>query len=80
MINIIEENDINYFVTNVIEEPTTNTRRTNYKKTQAKSNRIIYDFMKDNLMSLIIPLKTTKECFDTLINIMRRRPLRKRGL
>ena len=38
-------------------------------KNQAKEKRIIYDSMKDNLMSVITPLKTTKECFNTLTNI-----------
>ena len=30
---------------------------------------IIYGSVKDNLMSVITPLNTTKECFDTLTNI-----------
>ena len=69
MINILEEHDIDYFVTCVIEDPTTISGRTNYKKNQGKSNMIIYDSVKDNLMSVITPLNTTKECFDTLTNI-----------
>ena len=67
--NILEEHDLNSFVTSVIEEPTTNARRTNYKKNQAKAKQIIYDSVKDNLMSMITPLKTTKEFFDTLTNL-----------
>ena len=67
--NILEEHDLESFVTYAIEEPTTNAGRTNYKKNQAKAKRIIYDSVKDNLMSVITPLKTTKECFDTLMNL-----------
>ena len=69
VINILEEHDIDSFVTSMIEEPTTISGRTNYKKNQAKEKRIIYDFMKDNLMLVITPLKMEKECFDTPKNI-----------
>ena len=37
--------------------------------------------MKDNLMSMITPLKTTKECFDTLTNLYEKKdPTQKRDL
>ena len=37
--------------------------------------------MKDNLMSLITPLKTTKECFDTLMNLYEKKaPTQNRDL
>ena len=64
MINILEKHYLDTFVTTVIEEPTINAGRTNYKKNQAKAKRIIYDSVKDNLMSLITPLKSKNECFD----------------
>ena len=57
VINILEEHDLDSFVATMIEEPTTNARRTNYKKNQEKEKRIIYDSVKDNLMSMITPLK-----------------------
>ena len=69
MINILSRHDLDSFVTTVIEEPTANVGRTNYKKNQAKAKMIIYDSVKENLMSVITPLKTTKECFETLTNI-----------
>ena len=69
VVNIIEEHDLDSFVTTMIEETTTNVGRTNYNKNQAKENRIIYDSVKDNLMSMITPLKTTKEFFDTQPNL-----------
>ena len=53
----------------MIEEPATNAGRTNYKKNQEKEKRIMYDSVKDNLMSVITPLKTTTEFFDTLTNL-----------
>ena len=80
VLNILKEHDLDYFVTIVIEESTKNEGRTNYKKNQAKEKRIIYDSVKDNLMSVITPLKMANECFDTPQIFMRRRPLLKRGL
>ena len=40
---ILEENDIDHYVTTVVVEPTTNAGRTVLKKNQAKARRIIYD-------------------------------------
>ena len=79
--NIIEEHDLDSFVTSVIEEPTTNAGSTNFKMNQAKVKQIIYDSMKDNLMSVITPLKTAKECFDTLTNLYEKKdPTQNRAL
>ena len=69
MFSILEENDIDIFVTYVIKEATTNAGRKNYKKNQEKSNMTIFESVKDNLMSVITPLKMEKECFKTLTNI-----------
>ena len=81
MFNILEEHDLDSFVTSVIKEPTTNAGRTNYKKNQAKEKHVIYDSMKENLLSMITPLKTTNECFDTLPNIYEKKaPTQKRAL
>ena len=49
------------YVSNVVEEHTTNVGCVSFKKNQAKAKRIIYDSMKENLMSVITPLNTTKE-------------------
>ena len=41
----------------------------------------MYDSMKDNLMSMITPLKTTKECFETLTNLYEKKdPTQNRDL
>jgi hypothetical protein len=78
VLNILEEHDLDNFVINVIEEPSTNAGSTTFKKNQAKAKRIIFDSVKDNIMPIIAPLKTAKECFDTLICMRRRCPV-KRG-
>ena len=69
VLNILEEYDLDNFVTNVVEEPTTNAGRSAFKKNQVKATRIIFDSIKDNIMTVLTPLKTTKECFDTLANL-----------
>ena len=66
---ILEENDLDYIVFNVSEEPTSNAGRLAYKKKQAKARRIIYDSVKETVMPNITALKTAKECFDTLANL-----------
>ena len=66
---ILEENELDHYVTSVLEEPTRNFGRTAYKRNQGKARRIIYDSMKENLIPVITPLKTAKECFDTLVKL-----------
>ena len=76
----LEENDLDGLVLNAIEEPTTNAGRMAFKK-QAKARRIIYDSVKETLMPTITPLKTAKECFDTLTKLYEKKaPSQKRVL
>ena len=79
----LEENDLDDFIFNSIEELTSNADRIAFKK-QAKARRIIYDSVKETLKPIITPLKTAKECFDTLKNLYEkkhpsRRAYRRRG-
>ena len=81
VLNILEENDLDSFVTIVIKDPTTNEERINYKMNQAKEKRIIYDSVKDNLMTVITPMKTKNEWFETLTNLYEKKdPTQKRVL
>jgi hypothetical protein len=81
VLNIFEENDLDSFVTSVVEEPNSNAGRENFKKNQAKAKRIIFYSVKDNIMPVIAPLKTAKECFDTLTNLYEKKaPSQKRVL
>ena len=66
---ILDENDLDDIVLNVTEEPTTNTGRLANKRKQGKARRVIYDSIKKELMPNITSLKTTKECYDTLVNL-----------
>ena len=67
-------------VTRVVEEPTTAQGRAEFKK-QAKAQRVIFDSVKDNPMVVLAPLRTTKDCFDTLANLYEKKaPTHKRAL
>ena len=69
VIMILEEHDIDHYVTTVVAKPTSNVGRASFKRNQAKARRIIYDSVKEHIMSIITPLKTTMECFDTLVKV-----------
>jgi hypothetical protein len=81
IINILEENDLEDYITREIEEPTTNTARASYKRKQTKAKRIIFYSIKENMMPLIGHLRTAKECFDALENLYEKKaPTQKRIL
>ena len=65
VLNILEEHDLDSFATTMVEEPTTNERRIKFNKNKANSKHLIFDLVKENIISMIIPLKTARECFDT---------------
>ena len=81
LIAILDENDLYDIVLNVTEKPTTNVGRIAYKRKQGKARNIIYDSIKEALMPNITSLKTTKECYDTLVNLYEKKaPSQKRVL
>ena len=71
VLNILQKHDLDGHVSTVVEETTTNEGKINFKKNKAKAKHIIFDLVKDNLMSMIILLKNTRNCFDTLTNIFK---------
>ena len=73
--SIVEEHDLDGYVSNVVEEPNSNVGNTTFKKNQSKAKRIIYYSVKDHLMPVITSLNTAKECFDTLTNIYEKKDL-----
>jgi hypothetical protein len=56
--NILQEHDVEQYVTTVVEEPTTNARRVAFRKSQAKAKRIIFESVKDNIMLTMTSLMT----------------------
>ena len=77
---ILEENNIDHYVTSVVEEPTSHAGRTAFKRNQAKARRIIYDYVNENIMPMITPLKTAKECFDTLVKLYKTNAPSQKGI
>jgi hypothetical protein len=67
--NILQEHDFEQYVTTVVEEPTNNSGRAAFRKSQAKAKRIIFDSVKDNIMPAMTSLTTSKDCMDTLVNL-----------
>jgi hypothetical protein len=63
--NILQEHELEQFVTSVIEEPTTNAGRAAFRKSQAKAKRIIFDSVKDSIMPAMTSLMTSKSEEDT---------------
>jgi hypothetical protein len=67
--NILQELELEHFVTTVVEEPTTNVGRATFKRNQGKAKRVIFDSIKDNIMHVLTSLMTAKDCYDTLVNL-----------
>ena len=69
VITILEEHDLDHYMTTIVAEPTSSAGRASFKRNKAKVRRIIYDSVKEHIMPIITPLKTTKECYDTLVEL-----------
>ena len=67
--NILQEHDLEQYVTTMVEEPTNNAWRTDFRKSQEKAKRIIFDSVKDSKIPAMTSLMTAKECMDTLVNL-----------
>jgi hypothetical protein len=79
--NILQEHDLEQYVTTVVEEPMNNARRMAFRKSQAKAKRIIFDSFKDSIMPPMTSLMTAKDCMDTLVNLYEKQaPSQKRTL
>jgi len=81
IINMLEESDLGSYMTRVVEEPTNDDDKATLKKDQSKSNRIIYDYVKDHLIPIISPLKIVKDCYNALVKLFETNtPNQKRAL
>jgi hypothetical protein len=79
--NILQEHDLEQYVTSVMEEPTSNERREAFRKCQAKAKQIIFDSVKGSIITAMTSLMTFKECMDTLVNMYEKKaPSKKRTL
>jgi hypothetical protein len=69
VLNILQELELDHFITTIIEEPTSNVVRDAFTRNQAKAKRVILDSVKDNIMHVLTSLMKTKDCYDTLVNL-----------
>ena len=69
IMNILQELELDQFVTTMVEEPATNVGRATFRRNQAKAKRVIFDSVKDSIMSILTALMTAKDCYDTLVNL-----------
>ena len=69
IIAILEEHDLDQYVVAEVAEPTSTVGRASFKRNQGKARRILYDSVKENIMPIITPLTTAKECYDTLVKL-----------
>ena len=69
IMNILQELELDHFVTTMVEEPTSNVGRAAFRRNQAKAKRVIFDSINDSIMPVLISLMTTKDCYDTLVNL-----------
>jgi hypothetical protein len=67
--NILQKHDLEQYVTTVVEEPIVNAGRPAFRNSKEKAKKIIFDSVKDSIMSAMTSLMTTNECMDNLVNI-----------
>jgi hypothetical protein len=63
--NILQEHDLEQYVTTMVEETTNNARRMTFRKSQSKAKRIIFDSVKKSIMHAMTSLMTAKDCMDS---------------
>ena len=81
VLTLLEEHELDHFVTSEVEMPTSTAVQGALTNNQAKAKIIIFYSVKDSILIVPIPLKTPKECFDTLVNLYEKKvPSQKRTL
>ena len=79
--NILQEHDLEQYVTTVVEEPMNNVGRMTFRKIQAKAKQIIFDSVKESIIPAMTSLMTVKDSMDTLVNLYEKHaPSQKRTL
>jgi hypothetical protein len=49
VMNILQDLELDHFVTIVVEEPTSNVGRVAFRRNQAKEKQVIFDYVKYNI-------------------------------
>ena len=63
---ILEENDLDQYITEEVPEPEGDDAKAVHKRSMAKAKRIIADSIKDHLIPHVSSFKTPKEVYDAL--------------
>ena len=63
---ILEENDLDQFITREVPEPEGDEDKDAHKRSMAKAKIIIADYIKDHLIPHVSSFMTTKEVYDAL--------------
>ena len=63
---ILEENDLDQFISGDVPELKGDDSKASYKRSMAKAKRIIADSIKDHLIPHVYSFKTPKEVYDAL--------------
>ena len=66
---ILEENDLDQFISGYVPEPEGDEAKDSHKRSMAKAKRIIVDSIKDHLIPHVYAFKTLKEVYDSSTNI-----------
>ena len=66
---ILEENDLDQYISKEVLEPERDEARDIHKKNMVNPKRIIADSIKDHLISHVSSLKTPKKVFDALMKL-----------
>ena len=63
---ILEDNDLDQYITEEVPEPEGDEAKATHKKNLAKAKRIITHSIKDHLIPRVSSFKTSKEVYDAL--------------
>ena len=66
---ILEENDLDQYISGEVPNPEGEEAKDTYKKNLVKSKKIIAYSIKDHLIPHVSSFKTPKEVYDTLTNM-----------
>ena len=63
---IVEENDLDQFISRDVPEPEGDEKKATHKRSMAKDKRIVADSIKDDLIPHVSTFKKRKEAYDAL--------------
>jgi hypothetical protein len=65
----LDENEIQKYVKEKISEPESDEEKSKHKRNEAKTKRILIDYVRDHLIPQISKLKNSKDMFDSSMGL-----------